>query len=260
MFKLLPFLKRNNAKKDSFPAGLFISASLLCLLLLGSLLTVADYQIHSLAAKKDGHRGSGHSLKNLYINKQYSDDNPFVTKVPQLEDMLKGPILDENDPFLGDSGAPVTIVEFADYKCDICYKQEKKLKKIKQEYKDKIRFIWKDYPASEPDSPSFKAARAARCAGRQDAFWEYHSELYDDPSPLNRDAFLKIARRLNLDTNSFKKCLNDKRVDGLILDNIKEANALRITGIPFIYVNNQQIMGKASYEELKRLIEIEMGE
>lgn len=211
-------------------------------------------------ADKKAEKNGGEFKREDFINKDFPEGDPFITKVPKLKDMLKGPILDGGDPALGSPEAEVVIVEFADYECKACLDQKEALEKIRKEYPDKIRFIWKDYPVSEQDSPSFKAARAARCAGLQEKFWEYNDELYKSGNELNRESFLNIASRIGINKKEFQDCLDDKRVDGLIMDNIKEANALGINGIPFIYINNQEIMGKISYKELERLIEIELND
>jgi protein-disulfide isomerase len=250
-----------NINKNNFPTKLFVTASLLSFFLVGGFLVFV-----SVSLSPDSRQNTKTSIEegNLKsessINKNLPEGDPLITKVPKLEDMLKGPILDGGDPALGSSEAEVTIVEFADYECEVCRNQKEALERLRKEYPDKIRFIWKDYPVSDQGSPSFKAARAARCADLRDKFWEYNNELYKSEVELNRESFLNIAEKMKIDTQEFKNCLDDKRVDGLIMDNIREANALSINGIPFIYVNDQEIMGKASYKELKRLIELELND
>ncbi len=199
--------------------------------------------------------------KENFVNKDMSEGDPFITKVPKLEDMLEGPVLDKGDPSLGTNKAEVVIVEFADYECESCRSHKEDLNKLRKQYPDKVRLIWKDYPISDPESPSFRAAEAARCAGLQNKFWDYNDRLYKkNGNELDRDLFLQIAKKLEMDKRSFENCLDNGKMEELILDNIKEANALGITGIPFTYINDQEVMGKISYEELERMVEIEMKE
>jgi protein-disulfide isomerase len=254
MFKFV-----NNKKRNSFPTGLFVSASLISLFVFGVFLTVFSANFTQQEFKEESKKRVDNLNKDDFVNKDFSEGDPFITKVPKLEDMLKGPISNGGDPDLGNSDSEITIVEFADYECEACRDQKKELEKIRKEYPDKIRFIWKDYPEANQDSSSFKAARAARCAGLRDKFWDYNDQLYKrSGGKLDRELFLSIAGEIGIKKEEFEQCLNDKRVDGLIMDNIKEANALGIKGIPFTYINDQEVMGKIGYEELKRIIEIEM--
>jgi protein-disulfide isomerase len=196
-------------------------------------------------------------VADKYSFKDKLNSDPLLTKVPDLKEMLAGPIISVTDPSLGPTDAPVILVEFADYACEYCQKQEKILQEIIRLYPGKVRLIWKDYPETNESSSSFQAAQAARCAGEQNQFWPYHDLLFQ-ANQLKLTNFLELAQQLNFDVNQFKQCLASEQVKTLIKDNIEEANALAITGIPFIYVNNQEVMGNISLEDLKKIIETEL--
>jgi predicted DsbA family dithiol-disulfide isomerase len=202
-------------------------------------------------------RGKSRSSERFYLNKNFRSKDDLVTKVPNLEDMLTGPIITDADPSMGDKYAPVVIVYFADFECQYCQKQEQKIKKLITNYKYKTRFIWKDYPENKEDSLSFQAAVAARCAQEQGKFWQFHDFLYEF-GQLNQETYLKIADILKLDKNKFTACIESDRPRALIKDNIDEGNALDIGGVPFVYINDQQIMGEFSYEDLERVVKIEL--
>ena len=47
----------------------------------------------------------------------------------------------------GVEDAPITIVEFSDYECPFCQKwYQEVLSPLMEEYPDKIRFVYKDFP------------------------------------------------------------------------------------------------------------------
>ncbi len=125
-------------------------------------------------------------------------------------------------------------------------------------YPDKIRLIWKDYPEANETSISFKAAEAARCAAEQGSFWAYHDLLFKTAN-LTIKNLPDPATQLKLDQEQFNICLTDEKNKALIKDNIEEANALAIQGIPFIYINNQEVMGETTLAELKNLVEQELN-
>ncbi len=247
--------KKINKKIGIF---LFVSSSLLALVLFWLFGYYISLNRVGLRESEQREVAGGRSSERFYLNKNFKQVDNLITKVPDLEDMLTGPIITDADPSMGDKYAPVVIVYFADFECQYCQKQEQKIKKIVANYKHKTRFVWKDYPESKEDSPSFQAAVAARCAQEQGKFWQFHDFLYEF-SQLNQETYLKIADILKLDKNRFITCLESDRPRALIKDNIDEANALDIGGIPFVYINDQQIMGEFNYEDLERIVKIELN-
>ncbi len=79
-------------------------------------------------------------------------------------------------PSTGPQTAPVTIVEFTDYQCPFCHRAQSVVDEVLTRYKGKVRFVHRDFPL-EGHPGAFPAARAARCAGEQGRFWEYHRSL-----------------------------------------------------------------------------------
>lgn len=194
-----------------------------------------------------------------FLNENYDEGNTMITKRPMLKDMLVGPIITANDPIIGDLNAPVVIVEFSDFKCAYCGEQELVIKQSINEFGDKVAFIWKDYPENNIESESFQASIAARCAQAQNSFWQYHDLLFSAKESFSATLFMDLANRLDLDAKEFKQCLLNKETAYLVKDNMTEADALGIMGIPFIYVNDREILGATNKNELKELITKELN-
>ncbi len=92
-----------------------------------------------------------------------------------------------NLPILGNENAKVTVVEFSDYECPICeafYTQSEK--QFKAEYLDsgKVKFYYRDFPLSQIHPGAQKAAEAARCAGSQGKYWEYHNLIFENRNQI----------------------------------------------------------------------------
>ena len=193
----------------------------------------------------------------FYFNRDFTTD-PLVTKNPSLKNILDGPIITSNDPSLGDTKAPVTIVEFADFECGYCRKLENIVKRVLENHQGEARLIWKDYPNSNANSDSYRAALAARCADEQNSFWPYHDLLFEQET-LDGNVLTSVAEKLNLDMDAFDSCLSESRTKQKIEDNIDEANALDIGGVPFVYVNDQEIMGEISQDDLEKIVALELS-
>jgi len=252
MFKILRSISRSD-KKFTFPTRIFIIASLANFILLSTFFLLLKLNYNNT----DNQLKQG-SVEQYYFNKEYNEGDPLITKVPNLKDMLAGPIINDIDPNFGSFNAPVVIIEFSDFECQYCYRQEAVLKQILEQYNNQVRLIWKDYPASDPDSKSYFAAVAARCAQAQGKFWLYHDLLFANGQNLGNELFIDLANKINLKIDLFQECLADSKTKNLINDNILEAQALDINGVPFIYINDQEIMGQLSLKELSKIIEIEL--
>ncbi len=242
-------------KKEKFPLVIFIIASLASLIILG--LLVFFFKANLYYSQPRNSLGG-----ESYFKIDFASADPLITRVPQLSDILTGPIIQASDPVLGAQDAAVTVVYFSDFVCAYCGEQEAILRRILNEYPAQARLIWKDYPETDVNSASWRAAMAARCAQAQNKFWEYHDALYANnlylDDDLNNDFFISLAADLSLDKDAFRTCLNQPTIAGLVRDNILEAQTLGINGIPFIYVNDQEIMGWTSAEDLRRIVETEL--
>ena len=258
----MPFGKSSNTRHNmgtnklekQFIKTIFIIASvaaLLIMVLLGVLLkTIGQKQPQApLSIEED----------QISANPNYQNPDPLITKNPSLKDMLGGPIISKRDPSLGDREARVTIVQYSDFSCQFCQVQEQHLKELVAKNKYRVRLFWKDYPESNEDSESFRAAVAARCAQAQDQFWPYHDLLYEFNS-FDPASFVRIAELLKLDLNQFNICLSSEEAKQLVRDNIEEADALNINGVPFIFINNQSVLGASSYPELENIVKSELAQ
>jgi len=200
---------------------------------------------------------------------EYSSDSTLDTSDPLITGSksnikdLDEPLDTKVDPSLGNQDAEVTIFYFSDYSCSYCFQQQSIIKNIYDKFKESVRIIWKDYPENSLDSFSFLAAKAARCANEQGKFWDYNQLLYENKesfSELKSQLFLNLADKTKLNRASFSTCLSSSEIDQDILENMAEAESLGIMGIPYIYINDQNILGSVSEEELESIIKSELNE
>lgn len=236
-------------RKEKFPTMLFVVAALSTFALIVLIFLTVSFGLN-YQKNKIGFQNTND--QNKYFLKDFKNDDQFITKNPTLKNLLAGPIISANDPSLGNDNSDVNIVYFSDFECKFCQNQEKILKMAAEKYK--LKLIWKDYPESDINSKSFQASIAGRCAQRQNKFWPYHDLLFANAGNLNRDYFIQTAKNLFLDIKNFTACLDSQEAKDLIISNMQEADGLNITGIPFIYVNDQEIMGEISFDDLSKII------
>ena len=85
-----------------------------------------------------------------------------------------------SDNILGDSDAPVQIVEFADMQCPACAQFSPIVKEIKDEYGDDVAVSFRHFPLISIHPNALDAAYATEAAADFDLFWEYHDLVYGE--------------------------------------------------------------------------------
>ena len=161
-------------------------------------------------------------------------------------------------PARGPADAPITIVEWSDFQCPFCARAEETLTRLRQEYPDKIRFVWRDMPLPFHDQAR-PAAIAARAAGAQGKFWAMHDRLYaDHVAPLGRERFEKEAAELGLDRKRFGAALDAEAGKSAIDADILAGTKAGATGTPTFFINGKTLRGAQPYETFKVRIDEEL--
>ena len=162
------------------------------------------------------------------------------------------------EPIKGSADAKVTVVEFADYQCPYCRRGHPDVVRLLNEYGDQIRYVFRDYPL-EFHPRAVPASIAARCAGDQDKYWEYHGDLMGTEGDLS-DADLKArAERLGLDLEKYDTCIVSGSHDAAVQAGFEDGQALGVTGTPSYFINGRMLVGAQPYQELKKLVDEELA-
>lgn len=125
-----------------------------------------------------------------------------------------------------------------------------------------MRIVWHDFAWIGPESR--QAAQAARCAGKQDRFWEYHDHLFQNQRGENRGQFsaanLKaFAGTLGLDAPTFGSCLDEAAGIPAIQLDLTIARQGGINATPSFALNGQRLVGALSVSALVRAIDAEVA-
>ena len=175
------------------------------------------------------------------------------------------PIVSPNDFALGDPKAPVTIIEYGDFQCPFCGKFFKDTESVLREKyirTEKVKFIYRDFAFLGQES--FWAANAARCAGEQGKFWEYHDYLYNNQRGENQGAFSKdnlknFASVLGLDRGKFDSCLDSDKYLDAIKAQTKAGGESGVSGTPANFINGVLYAGALPLANFSQIIENELN-
>lgn len=161
-------------------------------------------------------------------------------------------------PVEGPANAPITIVEWSDYQCPFCKRAHPTVEQVLTEYKDKVRFVYLDYPLPFHQM-AMPAAQAVHCAEDQGKFWEYHKNLFEVAGDLSTADLTKRATDLGLDSAAFQACTDSKKHDALIKANYDDGSALGVTGTPAFFINGRMLVGAQPIEQFRELINDELS-
>lgn len=162
------------------------------------------------------------------------------------------------DPTLGPHDVPVILVEFSDFECPFCAQASATVKRLQAEYANRVRFVFKHLPL--PIHPRAQLAHEAAVeANEQGKFWEMKDFLFLNNRALSRADLERYAADLRLDSDRFRQALDDGRHRAKIEEDVRQAQALGISGTPAFLVNGRLVSGAVPYEQLKQVLDEELS-
>jgi len=165
----------------------------------------------------------------------------------------------------GDPDAPLVVREFADYQCPACRSFYPTVKRLIDEYVDagQVRFVFFDFPLDMHEH-AVPAAEAARCAGRQNAYWAMHDALFENQGDWSEasdpvERFAAYAEQLELDAETLTRCIENGTTREVVMQNRALAGRLGVRSTPSMLIGQTGLSGVASWERVQQTVEAELG-
>lgn len=165
----------------------------------------------------------------------------------------------------------VVLVEYGDYQCPACYQYEPLVKQVREKYKDRLTFQFRNFPITSKHPNAFAAARAAEAAAKQGKFWEMHDMLYERShqqgpqglaesewaSSSNPSSFFETyAKQLGLNVDQFKMDFASKEVNDTVNADMTEAGKVPVNGTPTFVLDGKKVdPTPGSVEEFSKVID-----
>lgn len=183
----------------------------------------------------------------------------------------------QSNHFYGNEQATVTLVEYGDFECPACFGFFPLVKQIKEEYKDKLRFEFRNFPLVQAHQHALAAHRAAEAASKQGKFWEMHDLLYQrqedwngpsstDPTgiPIGQaiSLFEGYAKELGLNADQFKTDVEAADTLGIINADLARGGNEKVNATPTFFLNGKKIEDSSSIDtidEFRKLIDDALG-
>lgn len=152
-----------------------------------------------------------------------------------------------DDHIIGKADSKVYVITYGDYECPACNSWEPEFQKIREEYADRVAFIYRNFPLTDKHVNALAAARAAESAAKQGKFWEMHDKLYANWNEWKGDnksaqtKFESYAEQLGLDMSKFKEDYSSEAVADRINSDKATTSKVGADGTPTFLVNGQKV-------------------
>lgn len=159
-------------------------------------------------------------------------------------------ISEEGNPWIGARDPQLIIEELSDYQCFQCYKAHFALRKIVEQYPEKIRLIHRHYPLDHEFNPvvtpqpfhvgSGRLALMAIAAAKQNKFWEVNDYIFQELR-RKRSAFdlEVVAKHVGLDFEKLNKDFVSQSSHQILEEDIKKGLRHNMTSTPSFLVNGK---------------------
>lgn len=193
----------------------------------------------------------------VIVNNKNSETNKDISydKQPSME----------GQPTLGDPDAPVTVVEFGDFKCPACKAwSENFFPKLMEDYVDKgdVKFAYVNVLFHGEESRLGALAAEAVYKQNPESFWTFNKELFKaqpnadhDTLWLTMDLINEIAGSIpGIDLEQLEKDMQEQMINEVIKDT-KLVEEFEVQLTPSIMVNGTMLEDPFDYEKIKSLID-----
>jgi protein-disulfide isomerase len=166
-----------------------------------------------------------------------------------------------SQPVKGPADAPVTIVAISDFQCPFCSRVEPTISQLMQDYKGKIRVVWRNNPLPfhQNAMPAAELAMEAMAQGGSDKFWKVHDKLFSNQQKLSREDLDGYAQELGLDMTKYKNAMDNHTHKSAIEADQQMAAKFDARGTPAFFINGRFLSGAQPFPAFKELIDQELG-
>lgn len=202
------------------------------------------------------------SFKQAKIQQARQDYSTRLREQAKVSILLGPPRMEVGfDParVRGNAKANVMIVEFSDFQCPYCREVAATLKNVLAKHEGSVALAFRDMPIPQIHPQAEMAAEAARCAGEQGKFWEYHDLLFGNQNKLDRNGLVEQARSLKLDEKQFDSCLTAEKYKPQIQQDSQDGMRAGVTGTPGFFINGIFLSGAQSEATFEKAIQEQLS-
>lgn len=167
-----------------------------------------------------------------------TSDTPKQTRDPNT--------VTADDLTVGNPSAKTVVYLYVDYQCPGCAAFDKNVRPVVDQYKDRVLFVYRNFPLSQIHPNAKIAAYAVEAAAQQGKFYDMKRMLYDTQdrwtqlgNPTN--VFAEFAGSLGLDTVKFKADMLSSVVQQKVASDLALTTTLGLNSTPTVFVGKNKL-------------------
>lgn len=173
------------------------------------------------------------------------------------------PPVNVRDWVWGPENAPVTLIEYGDFQCPHCGALAPELIRLREEFPEDLRFVFRHFPLEALHDKARLAAQASEASGAQGKFWPMHDVLFlkqEEWVNLSESEFKDWltgqARVLELDVQRFAADLVSQQTADVVQQAYDEAMTVGLDGTPTLVINGQYYEGIKDWWTLASFVKL----
>ncbi len=168
-------------------------------------------------------------------------------------------LVPEDAANFGKKDSKVVVIEFADFQCPACQAAHNVVKELRSDYRDKIFFVYRDFPLISDHPASLLAAMAANCANEQGKFWEMHDKIFENQADINERSLKIYAVQMGLNGVEFSECIQSGKYLKKIEKDLEDGWLAGVRATPTFFINGIKVEGAVPLQVFEEFIMSELG-
>ena len=185
---------------------------------------------------------------------------PLAASLTNISSAQAAGEVTENDRILGDTNAPITIIEYASLTCPHCADfHTGTLPEVKKNWIDtgKARLVYRHMPL---DGVALRGAAVAECL-EGDRYFSFLDLLFQQQQTwafggAAKEGLQKMALLAGMNNERFEECFNDEATLRRIVTQAQEGKtSFGISSTPSFVINGEVFAGGRDYDAMNDLLE-----
>ncbi len=163
--------------------------------------------------------------------------------VQRQSNRLDRPVDGSYDHVLGPADAPITLVEYGSYDCPYCRAANEKIAQIRNQFGDRLRYVFRHRPIPGSDIAR-RAAYLVERARTPKEFWDAHVKLMSRSESLSGDDLIAVANDLRLTEEDPVQA--EEAINGAMARVDADEQSARASGVmitPTFFINGRRYDG-----------------
>jgi protein-disulfide isomerase len=140
--------------------------------------------------------------------------------------------------FREEDSTQATLVEYGDYECPYCGQAYPIVKEVQKRLKNKLRFVFRNFPITQTHPHAQQAAEAAEAASAQNKFWEMHDYLFEHQNALANVDLEQYAKKIQIgNISTFKSELGQHIYAARVREDFLSGVRSGVNGTPTFFIN-----------------------